>query len=95
MTVRACEAAGFAPHARHEIDDFPALLALVAAGQGVALVPELALTDLPPGIVLTRTPLHRRTKIAYRSGATDRPAVSAITTAFHSAIPTSLVPEFA
>jgi DNA-binding transcriptional LysR family regulator len=89
MTIRACEAAGFTPHTRHEIDDFPTVLALVAAGQGVALVPELALTDLPPGIVLTRTPLHRRTKIAYRSGATRHPAVAAITTALHSAVPTA------
>src|SRR5438105_1221120 len=27
MTVRACEAAGFAPDVRHVIDDFPAVLA--------------------------------------------------------------------
>ncbi|HEX2314584.1 MAG TPA: LysR substrate-binding domain-containing protein [Thermomonospora sp.] len=93
MTVRACEAAGFTPRTRHEIDDFPTVLALVAAGQGVALVPELALTDPPPGVVLTRTPLHRRTRIAYRSGAAHHPAVSAITAALRSAVPAHLVPE--
>ncbi|MEV0280898.1 LysR family transcriptional regulator [Streptomyces sp. NPDC050610] len=93
MTVRHCEAAGFTPHVRHEIDDFPTVLALVAAGQGVALVPELALTGPPPGIVLTRTPLRRRTKIAYRSGAAHHPAVSAITAALRSALPTPLVAE--
>ena len=66
------------------------MLALVAAGQGVALVPELGLTDPLPAVVLTRTPLHRRTKIAYRSGAAEHPAVTATIAALRSAVPAAL-----
>ena len=49
MAVRLCQAAGFSPRIRHHADDFATVLALVAAGQGVALVPELALADRPAG----------------------------------------------
>lgn len=49
VTMRACQAAGFTPTVRHHVDDFIAMLALVAAGQGVALIPELAATP-PPGV---------------------------------------------
>ncbi|MGH3407149.1 MAG: LysR substrate-binding domain-containing protein [Streptosporangiaceae bacterium] len=90
MTVRACQAAGFTPRTRHRVDDFSTTLALVAAGQGVALVPQLGLADLPPGVTLTRLPLSRRTKIAYRSGAGRHPAVAAITAALRSAVPPEL-----
>lgn len=98
MTVRACQAAGFTPRTRHRVDDFSTTLALVAAGQGVALVPQLGLTaqrapgEPPPGVMLTRLPLSRRTKVAYRSGADRHPAVAAITTALRSAIPPELTP---
>ena len=90
MTVRACLAAGFAPRTRHQVDDFTTTLTLVAAGQGVALVPQLGLADPPPGIVLTRVSLHRQTKIAYRRGAGSHPAVTAITAALRSAVPAEL-----
>ena len=90
MTVRACQAAGFTPRTRHRVDDFSTMLTLVGAGQGVALLPQLGLADLPPGVVLTRLRLSRRTKIAYRSGAGRHPAVAAITTALRSAIPPEL-----
>jgi len=92
MTIRACQAAGFSPYVRHRVDYFGAVLALVASGQGVALVPELGLTDpLPSGVVLTRVPMSRRTKIAFRSGADGHPAVAAITEALRSAVPESLM----
>lgn len=90
MTVHACQAAGFRPDIRHQVDDFATTLALVAAGQGVALVPQLGLADPPPGIALTRVPLSRRTRIAYRSGAASHPAVTAVTAAFRSAVPAEL-----
>jgi DNA-binding transcriptional LysR family regulator len=98
MTIRACQAAGFTPRARHRVDDFSTTLALVAAGQGVALVPQLGLAAQPapgepPGVRLTRLPLSRRTKVAYRSGADRHPAVAAITTALRSAIPPELTAE--
>jgi len=90
MTIRACLAAGFTPRTRHQVDDFTTTLTLVAAGQGVALVPQLGLADPPPGIVLTRVSLHRQTKIAYRRGAGSHPAVTAITAALRSAVPAEL-----
>jgi hypothetical protein len=43
--------------------------------------------------MLTRLPLSRHTKVAYRSGADRHPAVAAITTALRSAIPPELTPE--
>ncbi|GAA3189237.1 LysR family transcriptional regulator [Rhodococcus baikonurensis] len=49
MTIRACQAAGFTPKVRHHIDEFATVLALVAAGQGVSLVPELGASHPPPG----------------------------------------------
>jgi len=90
MTVRACQAAGFRPSVRHRIDEFDTVLALVAAGQGVALVPRLAVVDPPPGVRLTALPLHRQTRIAYRSGADGHPAVSALTAALRASVPADL-----
>jgi DNA-binding transcriptional LysR family regulator len=42
--VRMCHAAGFEPIVSFESDDYQTVLGLVAAGVGVALIPELALT---------------------------------------------------
>ncbi|GLW09775.1 LysR family transcriptional regulator [Microtetraspora sp. NBRC 13810] len=84
MTVRACQAAGFTPRVRHRADDFAAVLALVAAGQGVALVPRLGAVDPPPNVVLTALPTRRRTRLAYRRGRRDHPAVTAWITALRT-----------
>jgi DNA-binding transcriptional LysR family regulator len=92
MTLHACQAAGFTPRVRHQVDDFTTTLALVAAGQGVALVPQLGLDGCPPGVTLTQVPLHRRTKAAYRRGASRHPAVTAMIAALRSAIPPGLDP---
>ncbi|GHE32872.1 LysR family transcriptional regulator [Streptosporangium violaceochromogenes] len=86
MTVRACQAAGFAPRIRHHIDDFAAVLAMVAAGQGVALVPELGAADPPEGVRLTELPMRRRTRIAFRRGAAAHPALAAFTAALRSSV---------
>ena len=85
MTVRLCEAAGFSPRIRHHADDFAAALALVAAGQGVALVPQLALADCPPGVTLAPLAARRQTLIACRRGAAGYPAVAACSAALRSA----------
>jgi DNA-binding transcriptional LysR family regulator len=90
MTVRACQAAGFRPRVRHRIDEFDTVLALVAAGQGVALVPRLAIADPPAEVRLTALPLHRETRIAYRSGADGHPAVSAFAAALRAVVPAEL-----
>jgi DNA-binding transcriptional LysR family regulator len=85
MTVRLCQAAGFSPRIRHHADDFATVLALVAAGQGVALVPELALADRPGGVVLTALAARRRTLIACRRGSAAHPAVAACSAAITAA----------
>ncbi|MEU8137776.1 LysR family transcriptional regulator [Streptodolium elevatio] len=96
MTVRACEAAGFTPTARHHIDDFTAVLALVAAGQGVALVPRLGIADTPPHTVaavrLTELPLARETRLAHRAGAAPHPAIRALAQALRDTFAPDVAP---
>lgn len=77
LTERACAAAGFIPRIRHHVDDFGAVLALVAAGRGVAFIPELAAGEVPGGVVLTPLPVQRRTYLAYRRGTGGHPAIAA------------------
>ena len=62
---------------RHQADDFTAVLALVAAGQGVAVVPRLAALQPPPGVRLVALTSRRRTRAAFRRGAGRHPAVRA------------------
>ncbi|MCO7273288.1 LysR family transcriptional regulator [Cellulosimicrobium cellulans] len=89
LTLRACEAAGYAPGIRHHADDFGAVLALVAAGQGVALVPDLAAGNPPTGVVLTPLAIRRRTSLAYRRGTRAHPEVAAARAALHVAVATA------
>jgi len=77
LAMRICESAGFVPRVRHHADDFVAVLALVAAGQGVALVPQLGAEQPPPGVRLVPLPVLRRTRLAYRGGAGAHPAIAA------------------
>jgi DNA-binding transcriptional LysR family regulator len=86
MAVRACQAAGFAPRVRHHADDFVTVLALVAAGQGVAFVPQLGAIGPPADVTLTTLPTRRRTRIAYRNGTRHQPPVSACITAIHASV---------
>jgi DNA-binding transcriptional LysR family regulator len=81
MVVRACQAAGFTPRIRHHADDFDTVLALVAAGQGVAFVPQLGAIHVPADVTLTPAPTRRRTRIAYRRGTRRHPAIDAFATA--------------
>ncbi|MEA2473668.1 MAG: hypothetical protein QOE06_1583 [Thermoleophilaceae bacterium] len=48
----ACAKAGFKPRVAYESDDFGVVQGLVAAGVGVALIPELALVGERPDIVV-------------------------------------------
>jgi DNA-binding transcriptional LysR family regulator len=91
VTLHVCRAAGYLPRVRHHADDFATVLALVAAGQGVSLVPQLAATQPPAGVRLVPLASRRRTRIAYRRGAARHPAVAAFvsavtssTSAFHA-----------
>lgn len=84
VAMRVCQAAGFTARVRHHADDFTAVLALVAAGQGVALVPELGATHPPADVRLVPLDVHRRTRIAYRRGAAGHPVVAACVAALES-----------
>jgi DNA-binding transcriptional LysR family regulator len=85
VTLQCCRAAGFAPRVRHHADDFTAVLALVAAGQGVSLVPQLGAVQPPPGVQFLPLPARRRNRVAYRRGAGGHPAVAACVTALRAA----------
>lgn len=87
VTEQVCRAAGFVPRVRHQVDEFATVLAFVAAGQGVAVVPQLGAVDAPPGVCLTSLPVRRRTRIAFRSGAGPHPAVAALTVALRESVP--------
>jgi DNA-binding transcriptional LysR family regulator len=50
--VRLCHLAGFEPNVAFESDDYQTVQGLVAAGVGVALIPELALSGVREDIVI-------------------------------------------
>jgi DNA-binding transcriptional LysR family regulator len=81
LIIRACEASGFTPRIRHYADDFGTVLALVAAGQGVSLIPQLGLTGAPSGVALTPLTARRRSSIACRKGTRQHPSVAAFAAA--------------
>jgi DNA-binding transcriptional LysR family regulator len=85
VALQLCRSAGFTPQIRHHADDFAAVLALVAAGQGVSLVPQLAAANPPAGVRLLPLPAHRRTRVSYRSGASTHPAICAFISAIQAA----------
>ena len=74
---RACAAAGFHPRVRHRAADWLAILGMVGAGMGVALVPRSV--PVPDGVVLRPVAggVTRRLYAANRRGAAARPAVAA------------------
>jgi DNA-binding transcriptional LysR family regulator len=81
VVVTACRAAGFEPRIVARSNDFRVVLALVAAGQGVALVPRLAVDGVPEGVCLAAPAdrrLARRVVGAVRAGGGGRPAVAAL-----------------
>jgi DNA-binding transcriptional LysR family regulator len=78
--VHTCRRAGAEPLIAHHTNDFDVSYALVAAGAGVAIVPELA-GPPPPGVALVEPAgglPGRRLFAAVRTGAADRPAVAAV-----------------
>lgn len=81
--MQACRAAGFEPDFVHQLDDFPATLALVASGAGVAVVPSLGLSGMPAGVRVLELeePMCRLLEFAYRTSSRDRPAIQALVSA--------------
>jgi DNA-binding transcriptional LysR family regulator len=92
VILHECRTAGFAPRERHVADDFATVLALVAAGQGVSLVPELAAARPPDGVRLIPLATRRRTRIAYRRGAATHPGVAAFVSAVRASTSAFLTP---
>lgn len=78
--MAACAAADFRPDVVHRFDDYRTVLALVAAGHGVSLVPDLGLCDVPAGVSVVdlADPIDRRIVLTYRTVSADRPAVAAV-----------------
>jgi DNA-binding transcriptional LysR family regulator len=81
ITERACQDAGFKPRIAFETDETMAAQALVAAGVGITLLPQLALTTVHPMVAsrsLTRDPPVRRVWAARVEGAYQSPASEAM-----------------
>ncbi|MGT2426703.1 LysR family transcriptional regulator [Amnibacterium kyonggiense] len=87
MVERACGIAGYRPRIVAESMDFAVLLELVAAGIGVALVPDLTVAALPAGVRLARprADVLRHVQTATRSRARHDPGLRLLTSALHEA----------
>jgi DNA-binding transcriptional LysR family regulator len=71
LFLRACHAAGFEPRVAFQHDDYPAMLGFVAAGVGVALIPDMAARAIRDDVVvraLDRPPPARPILVALPSG---------------------------
>lgn len=79
--LASCAASGFTPDIVLETDNAAAVVGLVAAGLGVALLPRLALTTtvVPPGVHATPVSdeLARRVEVVVARGADRVPSVRA------------------
>jgi len=79
--LASCAASGFTPDIVLETDNAAAVVGLVAAGLGVALLPRLALTTtvVPPGVSVTAASgeLARRVEVVVARGADRVPSVRA------------------
>jgi DNA-binding transcriptional LysR family regulator len=52
LFLRACHAAGFEPKIAFQNDDYPAILGFVAAGVGVALIPDMVARGVRDDVVV-------------------------------------------
>ncbi|MYR40276.1 LysR family transcriptional regulator [Streptomyces sp. SID4944] len=82
ITTAACEAAGFVPEQAHSAAGWTAILALVEAGMGIALVPRMASREQRrEGVVmrvLEADQPRRHVVAAVRHGAESGPAVARV-----------------
>ena len=86
VVIHSARQAGYEPRLAHITNDFSVSYALVAAGAGVGLVPELA-GPPPPGVVVrpvAGVPPSRRIYAAVRAGSSARPAIAAMLDALAS-----------
>ncbi|MGP4010792.1 LysR substrate-binding domain-containing protein [Streptomyces sp. 4N124] len=87
ITRGACEAAGFSPYQGHSAAGWTAILAMVEAGMGVALVPRMV-GARREGVVMRELAGDRPVRhvvAAVRKGAEDAPAVGRVLDALRSA----------
>lgn len=89
ITTAACEAAGFVPEQAHSAAGWTAILALVEAGMGIALVPRMASREQRrEGVVmrvLEADQPRRHVVAAVRHGAESGPAVARVLMALTNA----------
>jgi DNA-binding transcriptional LysR family regulator len=81
ITDAACATAGFTPRVEHWTDDWTAVVGLVGAGAGVALVPRLAQPQESAGVVIRPVagPCPSRSlKLITRPAAATAPHVAAV-----------------
>jgi molybdate transport repressor ModE-like protein len=83
--LQLTEQSGFEPRIAYETDNFVAVLGMVAAGLGVALVPALAIdaTSVPPGVVIRSTSNrdYRTVHLVGAVGSDQVPAIAATASA--------------
>ena len=73
LTVLSCERAGFTPDVAYESNDYTAMQALVAAGMGVTLIPDLALLYPNPDVAIVdiapEPPIRRIWAVTLEAGS--------------------------
>jgi DNA-binding transcriptional LysR family regulator len=91
LVRRVCnQHGGFEPRIRHETNELTMLLALVAAGHAVTLLPQLALMGDIAGVAarpVADAGLTRTLFTALRAGADRRPALAAVRAAIRQVAP--------
>ncbi|MFC9857662.1 MULTISPECIES: LysR substrate-binding domain-containing protein [unclassified Streptomyces] len=81
IATAACEAAGFVPEQAHSAAGWTAILSMVEAGMGIALVPRMASRERSEGVVmrvLDADQPRRHVVAAVRQGAERGPAVARV-----------------
>jgi DNA-binding transcriptional LysR family regulator len=80
LFLRACHDAGFEPQIAFQNDDYPAILGFVAAGVGVAMIPDMVARGVREDVVVRDLdpPALPRPILAALAGGYRSPAVSAM-----------------
>jgi DNA-binding transcriptional LysR family regulator len=88
VTIAAQATAGFTATVSHRANDWAAVATLVASGEGVAFLPELAMRSITENgisIAAVRPPIARNIYAAVRSGSQSAPHISAAVAALRAA----------
>ncbi|MFP1627095.1 LysR family transcriptional regulator [Streptomyces sp. 5K101] len=87
ITLAACESAGFVPEQAHSAAGWTAILAMVEAGMGVALVPRMAAAERRGGVVmrvLEHDQPRRHVLAAVRRGSETSPRIARVLSALRA-----------